>query len=85
MPSLINLHRGDLPLRPPKQPINTTQRIADMRPSFEQLGKILALQAEAGVLSTVPALATEAEELIAALEAQLGKSGASVGKSSDPK
>lgn len=68
------------------QPINATERIGEMmgriaaqvaapRPSFDQLGKLLLLQAEAGVLSTVPALATEAEELIAALETRLEKRG----------
>ncbi len=55
--------------------VKATAQVAAPRPSFDQLGKLLLLQAEAGVLSTVPALATEAEELIAELETRLEKRG----------
>lgn len=39
-----------------------------MRPTFEQIGRLLALQAEAGVISTIPDTAQQATVYIETLE-----------------
>lgn len=47
------------------------------RPTFAQIGQLLALQEAAGVASTIPNTEQEAQEMIDALQRELTRKGTS--------